>query len=263
MRPKKVIIYLGNALQAHGFTVTTMEVHRVQLAETYEIVSASSKLNKIIRMLDLIRTFLKHKNRAHCVIIATFSTWNFYYAWLIALLSRFYGIPYILYLHGGNLPNRLSNSPTLSRAIFKYSKMNVAPSNYLEHAFQQAGYRVECIPNFILINRYAFKKRYPIKPKFLWVRSFEKIYNPVMTIEVFSRIAEKYDEAVLCMVGPDKDGSLEICREFCRQLGLADRVQFTGKLDKLTWIALASEYDIFLSTTRFDNMPVSILEAMA
>jgi glycosyltransferase involved in cell wall biosynthesis len=34
-------------------------------------------------------------------------------------------------------------------------------------------------------------------------------------------------------------------------------------LNKKEWIALAKDFDIFINTTNFDNMPVSVMEAMA
>jgi len=40
-------------------------------------------------------------------------------------------------------------------------------------------------------------------------------------------------------------------------------VTFTGGLNKEEWIALSADYDIFINTTNFDNLPVSIVEAMA
>lgn len=63
------------------------------------------------------------------------------------------------------------------------------------------------------------------------------------------------------MVGPDKDGSLARCKKVAAELNLP--VTFTGMLKKKEWIALSKDYNIFINTTNFDNMPVSVMEAMA
>jgi glycosyltransferase involved in cell wall biosynthesis len=63
------------------------------------------------------------------------------------------------------------------------------------------------------------------------------------------------------MVGPDKDGSLQTTKAFAKSIGVA--VNFTGQLAKEDWWQLASEHDIFINTTHFDNTPVSVMEAMA
>ena len=68
-------------------------------------------------------------------------------------------------------------------------------------------------------------------------------------------------EAELCMVGPEKDGSLAKTKALAKQLNIS--VKFTGKLSKKDWIALSENYDIFINTTNFDNTPVSVIEAMA
>ena len=63
------------------------------------------------------------------------------------------------------------------------------------------------------------------------------------------------------MVGPDKDGSLQTTKDFTDSIGVV--VNFTGQLAKEDWWQLASEYDIFINTTHFDNTPISVMEAMA
>ena len=63
------------------------------------------------------------------------------------------------------------------------------------------------------------------------------------------------------MVGPDKDGSLQTTKDFADSIGVA--VNFTGQLAKEDWWQLASEHDIFINTTHFDNTPISVMEAMA
>lgn len=68
-------------------------------------------------------------------------------------------------------------------------------------------------------------------------------------------------EAELCMVGPDNDGVLQKVEELAKELNV--EVTFTGKLSKTKWINLSKNYNIFINTTNFDNMPVSVIEAMA
>jgi glycosyltransferase involved in cell wall biosynthesis len=95
----------------------------------------------------------------------------------------------------------------------------------------------------------------------LWVRAFAEIYNPTLAIEVVKKLQNIGINATLTMVGPDKDGSLEKCKQLAADYNLS--VNFTGKLEKNEWIALSKKHDIFINTTNFDNMPVSIIEAMA
>jgi len=166
-------------------------------------------------------------------------------------------------LHGGNLPYRLKHSEFLSILIFKYAFQNVSPSRYLAHEFKKYNFDTLYIPNTIPIAEIPFKLRTNLAPKLLWVRAFDKIYNPAMAIKVLALLKKNYENASLCMVGPDKDGSLNQTKMLAKQLGVANSVTFTGVLPKEQWHQMSENFDIFINTTNIDNMPVSVVEAMA
>lgn len=196
------------------------------------------------------------------VLIDTYSTVNFWYAFTTSQLCRLLQIKYIPILHGGNLPFRLKKNPKICGMIFKHSFQNVAPSLFLINEFKAEGYdNVIHIPNAIELEKYPFLEREKAVPCLLWVRSFAKIYNPIMAVEVFASIKKKYPEAALCMVGPEKDGSLSESKQIAEDLNT--EVLFTGKLPKQDWINISKNYSIFINTTHFDNMPVSVIEAMS
>lgn len=256
------ILYIGNKLSIHGINQTTIETLTplLQLGGLC-VVSVSEKKNFILRILDMIQSVLKHKNSDY-VLIDAYSTLSFYYLLVVSQLCRLFKIKYIPILHGGNLPERLKKSPFLSKLVFNNAFINVAPSHYLLEKFKESGFsNLTYIPNFIALENYPFKLRNVYTPKLLWVRAFAEIYNPKMAVLVFQRIKEKYPNAQLTMVGPDKDGSFSEVKALANQLKL--EVNFTGKLSKKDWIILAGNHDIFINTTNVDNMPVSLLEAMA
>ena len=259
----KVILYIGNKLSKYGVTPTNVETLGEQLKEFYDVVSVSDKRNKVLRMIDMIVAICKNR-RSDYVIIDTYSTSNFYFSYVSALLCRAFKIMFVPILHGGNLPERLKCSPCMSRSIFKHSFINVSPSSYLNYEFKKYGYdNVVTIPNNINIDDYSFKVRTSFRAKLLWVRSFDKTYNCEMAVEVLRLLLEKNPDAELCMVGPDKDGSMQSVRALAKQYGINSHIKITGKLSKTEWHKLSEDYDIFISTTNFDNTPVSVIEAMA
>lgn len=261
---KKKLVYIGNQLRENNKgTLTTLDSLSNHLQnEGYEIVTASSKKNKALRLLDMLFTVFKNRKVLDYVLIDTYSTQNFWYTVAVANLCRLLRLSYIPILHGGNLPARLKKSQYQSKKLFHGAKINVAPSFYLLKAFQKEGYQnITCIPNSFEIKKYPYKHRAAVLPKLLWVRSFAEIYNPLLALKILEKIREFYPIATLCMVGPDKDGSMETCKVYAKSKNLP--VTFTGKLTKDAWTALAKEYDIFINTTHFDNTPVSVMEAMA
>ena len=206
---------------------------------------------------------LSKGRKASVVLIDVYSTVNFYYATSVAWLCRRLGIKYITILHGGNLEHRLQNNPKRSKRLFSNAFRMISPSPFLKEAFERYGYSdITIIPNAIDLTQYTFQKRQKVGCKLLWVRAFAHIYNPAMAVKLTKRLVDLGYDASLCMVGPEKeDTSLAECQKLANQLDVA--VTFTGKLSKVEWISLAEDYDIFINTTNFDNMPVSIIEAMA
>jgi len=212
--------------------------------------------------LEMLYKTYQHRTREGVVLIDTYSTLNYYYSVYVAKLCRFLNISYIPILHGGDLPSRLKKNPKLSNKLFRGAKINVSPSKYLMDQFIRSGIKnISYIPNTIEIENYQFKVRNKIEAKLLWVRSFAEIYNPMLALKIIETLNKKGITAELCMVGPDKDGSLLKCEDYANRKNLP--VTFTGKLEKKEWIHQSKDFDIFINTTNFDNMPVSVIEAMA
>ncbi len=260
---EKRILYIGNALSSKGATVTSVETLGIFLkGEGYVLKVASSQKNKILRLLDMIYHIIRFNRKTDYVLIDTYSTTNFWYAVIIGRLCSFFKLPYIPILGGGDLPKRLKKSPKYAQKLFGNAYRNIAPSPYMMSSFEKKGFaNLTYIPNTIEIRNYPFIKRENISPKLLWVRSFSKIYNPLMALKVLEELLQEFPEATLTMVGPDKDDSYQECLAFAKANKLP--VTFTGLLSKEEWIALAASHDVFISTTNFDNTPVSVIEAMA
>jgi glycosyltransferase involved in cell wall biosynthesis len=258
----KNVLYIGNALSSKGKTRTTIETLGEHLKEITTVKIASTKSNKILRLLDMVWLVLKNSSKADYVLIDTYSTSNFYFALIISQLCRLLQTKYIPILHGGNLENRLRNNPKLSALIFKNAYHLVAPSHFLKSIFKTYGYNdVLFIPNTIDITDYEFIDRKIDTIKLLWVRSFSSIYNPKQAILVLKQLLNNGHDATLTMVGPEVDGSLKEMKHLVKKEKL--NVKFTGKLSKQEWIKRSEKHNIFINTTNFDNTPVSVIEAMA
>lgn len=259
----KNLLYVGNHLRNSQSNASYSAVLGPLLQQSgYAVRYTSEKQNKVLRLLDMLWTTFSTRKTTDLVLIDTYSTQNFYYAVLVSQLCRRLGLPYLPLLHGGNLPTRLQHSPKSSKLLFNYADANVSPSRYLKQHFEHFGYQnVVYIPNAITLKDYPFTTRTYQVPKLLWVRSFSEIYNPTLAVEVLSLLQIRGFRAELCMVGPDADGSLDAVKK--RADALKVSVTFTGKLSKAEWLELSKDYNVFINTTHFDNMPVSVMEVMA
>ncbi|MGW1455091.1 glycosyltransferase family 4 protein [Salegentibacter agarivorans] len=259
----KSILYIGNDLQINSFTATYISFFSKMLRkEGYKVKTASTRSNKALRLIEMLGLIVRYHKTTDIVLIDTYGAMNFYYAYLVAKTCQAYHVEYIPILHGGNLPERLSATKKYSKSLFGKAKINIAPSKFLYDIFKAEGFNnTKIIPNAIQMENYPFKKREDFQPKLLWVRRFQKRYNPVMALEVLLLLKKDYPNAKLCMVGPDKDGTMKTCKKFAAKNQLD--IEFTGKLKKKAWAKLSKNYDFFINTTNIDNTPISVIEAMS
>lgn len=257
----KQLLYIGNCLEKHGFTPTSADIlPSLFRKESYSVKVASDKKNKGLRFLDMFCHVLQQAGKKNLfVLIDTYSTQNFLYAYSVGQICRILNLPYILILRGGNLEKRLQSKN--NRTLFSNAYKNVVPSLFLQSKFNKYVTNLTYIPNSIPLQYYSFKTRKVFSPYLLWVRTFKEFYNPMLAIRVLEKLKIEYPNARLVMVGPEKDDSLAICKEYVADKKLP--VRFTGKLTKAQWHKLAEEYDIFINTTTIDNTPISVIEAMA
>lgn len=283
--PNETILFVGNFLSSSGYTRQVCEtLSDLFKSNGWKTYTTSNKLSKIRRLLDIVLTILLKRGQYQIAIIDTFSGSGFWFAYLAAIACKFTGKPYILLLHGGNLPGFLDGCATnftesykylLSphylyqrgqvinyRTFFENASALVSPSPYLAQALIDRGFGVIQIPNSINLNVYNFKLRSRIKPRLFWLRSFCDIYNPLMALQVLQLLKCDYPDAILTMAGPDK-GALSECKKFVTDAGLSDSVNFPGLLNKFEINQLAQQHDIFINTTNVDNTPVSLIEALA
>lgn len=261
------LVYIGNQLSKYGLTPTLVETLGERLKDDFEVVQGSDKQNKLFRLIHMWWLVIRNRNSDY-LLIDTYSTSSFIFAWSSAILSRLFQLKYIPILHGGNLPLRAKKSPKLMEQFLSKAYEVVCPSAYLKVEMEKAvGGNYVVIPNFIDLENYSFEVKRIEEDKdisLLWVRSFHSIYNPQLAIKVLHKLHENgFIQAKLCMVGPNKDGSLEMVKKLVKELGLSDFVSFTGKISQKEWIALSRDYNIFLNTTNIDNTPVSVMEAMS
>ena len=260
---RKNLLYLGNKLAQKNRNLTHLESLSIDLGkEGFAVKTYSSQPNILLRLISMLWALWKNRKQVDMVLIDTYSTTAFWYAYLCGILSNFLKLPYVCILHGGDLPKRLKNNPKLCRQLFENAYVNVAPSNYLLEAFQNAGFtNLKYIPNTIEIKKYQFRHREKLQPKLLYVRSFAYIYNPILSLKVIQELLKTYPEATLSMVGPFKDNSINECKAFAEKHNLP--VTFTGGMQKEEWLEYAQDFDVFINTTNVDNTPVSVMEAMA
>ena len=80
---------------------------------------------------------------------------------------------------------------------------------------------------------------------------------------MLEKLLKRWNDTELCMVGPDKDGSMKDVIRLAKELNITNHLKITGKVKRKDWIELSKKYDIFINTSQVDNHPVTLLEIMA
>jgi len=261
----RTIVYIGNRLQKKGLNPTSVDMLGDKFCASFNVIRASHLGNPIFRLIHMWITILFNAHKTSYLIIDTYSTNAFIYAWTSGILAKLLGLNYIPYLHGGDLPKRYIKDKNKCQKYFEDASKIVSPSGYLKAETESIfNVHVQVIPNYLELEDYTFTKRSSFsKVQLLWVRAFHKIYNPSLAPEIVFELKKKGYQVTLTMVGPDKDGSLSVVKQKATDLDVLDSIYFTGRLSKKEWISKSCDFSFFINTTNADNTPVSVMEAMA
>jgi len=141
--------------------------------------------------------------------------------------------------------------------------MRVTPSDFLLRVFARHGLQAEVIPNVIDLSRFTARAlRAPgAAPHLIVTRNLEEIYDIGTAIRAFALVRAQKPQARLTVAGTGPQRAR--LQSLAIELGVADGVQFAGRIDNANIAALYADADIVLNPSTADNMPISILEALA
>jgi glycosyltransferase involved in cell wall biosynthesis len=263
--PPLGVLIAGNFLSGAGGNRGVCEDLADRLgALGWQVVATSQHTGRVARVADILHTAWTKRKEYEVAQIDLFSGPAFFWAlalgWLLGRLRK----PYILTLHGGNLPDFSRRWPRLTGWLLRRAAAVTAPSGYLADALHEFRYDIEILPNAIPIENYPFRWRKIARPRLVWLRAFHDIYDPQLAIRTIALLTPQFPEIHLRMAGPDKrDGSYQAARALARSLGVDAHVEFAGRISKDSVAAAIDGGDIFLNTSKIDNHPVTLLEAMA
>lgn len=259
------LLLVGNFLSAslHARSVSEELASRLT-ASGWNVQITSTRRARLPRLADFVTTTWRRRHTYDVAHVEVYSGAAFVWAEAVCTVLRAAGKPYVLTLHGGNLPEFARKWPGRVARLLKPAAVVTAPSRFLLERLRHLRSDIELLPNALDLADYDFRARLRPAPRLLWLRAFHTIYNPPLAPAVLARVGALHPDARLTMVGADKgDGSFGATRAAAERLGVGQRVSFPGGVAKSEVPRRLQEGDIFISTTNIDNTPVSVLEAMA
>jgi glycosyltransferase involved in cell wall biosynthesis len=259
------VLVIGNFLSSSVGTRGVCEDLAAKLRGSgWFVLTASSRLPRLARLLDMLATAWQQRRRYQVAQVDVFSGPAFFWAEAVCWTLRKARKPYVLTLHGGNLPAFAERWPRRVRQLLGSAAAVTTPSPYLLHQMRSYGEDLRLVPNPVDLQAFRFRLRQHPEPRLIWVRAFHRIYNPMLALRVLASLAREFPNIRLTMIGPDKgDGSLQATQELARKLGVAQNIEWPGAVLREKIPEWLDQADIFLNTTNADNTPVSVLEAMA
>lgn len=259
------VLFVGNFLPASNWSRTVGEELALRLSAVgWQTLATSREPHRVRRLLDMVRTAWQRRQEFDVAHVDVYSGAAFVWAEAVCATLRAANKPYVLTLHGGNLPEFAARWPGRVSRLLRGARYVTTPSDYLRDALRRHRGDLLLLPNAIDISIYPFRERSNLHPRVAWLRAFHSIYNPVLAVDVLASLAEGASDVHLTMIGPDKgDGSLDRTRARAVQLGVEGRLNITGPIPKSAVPERLAEHDVFINTTNIDNAPVSVIEAMA
>ncbi len=243
-----------------------LEVRFVQTNAPYSPawVGSLRGVRAIFRLVPYVFRVWRELGQSEVVhLFANSGTAWYVFALPVLVLARLRRVPCIVNYRGGEAqaffsaaPRWVVRSPGLATAI-------VVPSGYLAEIFAGFGHPTEIVPNIIDLARFAPKGKADGEnaPHLIVTRNLEPIYDIPTALTAFARVRERFPGARLTVAGSGPDAAA--LRELAGRLGVSEAVNFCGRVDNRDIPALYAGADLMLNPSRVDNMPISILEALA
>jgi len=176
------------------------------------------------------------------------------------------GVRVIVNYRGGEAEEFFSRSFRWVRPSLQRVTTVIVPSGFLADVFKRRGIATRIVPNIVDVHRFAASGRQPhsgeeTSPQLLVTRNLEPIYDIDTSLRVLQQVRETFPAATLtiCGSGPERD-RLEA---LARALEIESAVVFTGRIENEQMAELYRSADIMVNPSLVDNMPISVLEALA
>jgi glycosyltransferase involved in cell wall biosynthesis len=220
-------------------------------------------LRALLRLLPYLLALWRGAGTCQLMHVMANSGWSWHlFAAPAIWIARLRGTPVIVHYHGGEAESFIAGAEKSVRFTLRQASALIVPSGFLKAVFAGFGLSASIVPNVVDLRR--FKNAGPhrtVRRRFLVARNLEPIYDNETAIRAFSLVHRSYPDATLTIAGC---GPLaQSLRALADGLGLAGAVVFTGRLDPDAMAEIYRQADIAINPSLVDNLPGSVLEALA
>lgn len=220
-------------------------------------------LRAVFRLFPYLLRLWREIGSSQLVHVMANSGWSWHLfaapAIRIAALRR---VPVIVNYRGGEAESFLSTSARSVHRTMRKAAALIVPSGFLKATFERFDMSAAIVPNIVDLRRFSNPQpHHTNRRRLLVARNLEPIYDNESAIRALAIVRQTHPDATLTIAG---SGPLaETLQSLVNTLGLTESVVFTGRLDRDAMADAYRDADIALNPSLVDNMPNSVLEALA
>lgn len=251
---------LAELLRAEGVQVTLVQTnapYRPRWAGRLPVLRAG------FRLLPYLAALWRACGRCELMHLMANSGWSWHlFAMPAIVIARLRKVPVVVNYRGGEAGTFLRGAAGVVRLAMRPVAALVLPSGYLQAVFSGYGMAGEVVPNIVDLSRFRpADERQPGGPHIVIARNLEPIYGIDVALRAFAHVLTAAPTARLSIAGSGPE--LAKLQALADTLGVTASVRFTGRLDRDDMAALYRSADVMINASRVDNMPNSVLEALA
>jgi glycosyltransferase involved in cell wall biosynthesis len=219
----------------------------------------------VARLVPYAAALRRAAGRADILHVFANSGWSWHlFAAPAVWIGRARGKPVVVNYRGGGADAFLETSARWVRPTIRRASALVVPSGFLMEVFARHGLEARIVPNIVDTVRFApAPRREPAAagPRILVARNLEPVYDVATGLRAFQLVRRTFPAASLTIAGSGPEGAA--LKSLAAELGVAEAVRFAGRVENEKMPGLYREADVVLNPSLVDNMPISILEALA
>ena len=252
---------LGELLANEGAVVTIVQVNAPYPGKVVERVPV---VRAVVRLFPYVVRLFRVMGTADIVHVMANSGWSWHlFAAPAIMVARWRGVPSVVNYRGGEAATFLAASHALVRFILRRSSALVVPSRYLHEVFSTHRIESDIVPNIIDLER--FRPRTEPRSRnalhILVPRNLEPIYDVAAALHALQILRRTLPQVRMTVAGSGPER--EQLERLASELGVADAVEFCGRVERDVMASLYRDADVVINPSLVDNMPNSVLEALA
>jgi glycosyltransferase involved in cell wall biosynthesis len=257
-------LQLAKLLRAEGATV---ELIQVNSPYSPSWIGSIKGIRALFRLVPYLISLWRAAQKVDLYHVMANSGWSWHlFAAPAIWIARITGKPIVVNYRGGEASDFFDKAFSWVKPSLDRADAIVVPSGFLEEVFEKRGFSSFIVPNIIDLSRFSIEKNKAAAltsdfPNILVARNLEPIYDNATVLRAFQIVRRTLPTARLVIAGSGPER--QALEKLAIELELMEAVSFTGRVENENMAKLYYSAHLMVNPSLADNMPISILEALA